>query len=73
MRLGAGNTLATLGWGYLVTTHYTQTGLVDVADLSAIASLWGQPAPAGYDLNGDGFITIADIQMVAALWGTSCP
>ncbi|MFZ2517675.1 MAG: hypothetical protein WA089_03160 [Anaerolineae bacterium] len=47
--------------------------MIDVADLSAIASLWGQPAPAGYDLDGDGFVTIADIQMVAARWGTSCP
>ena len=30
-RFGAGNTLTTLGWGYLVTTHYTQTGLPDLA------------------------------------------
>jgi predicted phage tail protein len=30
IRLGAGNTIATLGWGYLVTTHYTQTGLPDL-------------------------------------------
>jgi hypothetical protein len=45
---------------------------VDVADLSAIASLWVQPAPTGYDLNGDGFVTLADIQLVAALWGTIC-
>ena len=30
-RFGAGNTLATLGWGYLVITHYTQTGLPDLA------------------------------------------
>ena len=27
--LGAGNTLVSLGFGYLVTTHYTQTGLAD--------------------------------------------
>ncbi|MFZ1402994.1 MAG: hypothetical protein WAW03_07910 [Anaerolineae bacterium] len=47
--------------------------MIDVADLGAIASLWGQPAPADYDLNGDGFVTIADIEIVAALWGTSCP
>ena len=29
-RFGAGNTLVTLAWGYLVTTHYTQTGLPDL-------------------------------------------
>jgi hypothetical protein len=29
-RFGAGNSLATLAWGYLVTTHYTQTGLADL-------------------------------------------
>ncbi|MRR29424.1 hypothetical protein EG834_03615, partial [bacterium] len=28
--LGAGNTLASLGFGYLVTTHYTETGLPDL-------------------------------------------
>ena len=28
--LGEGNTLATLGFGYLVTTHYTETGQTDV-------------------------------------------
>jgi hypothetical protein len=28
--LGSGNTLASLGFGYLVTTHYTQTGLPDL-------------------------------------------
>ena len=30
IRLGAGNTLASLSWGYLVTTHYTQTGSTDL-------------------------------------------
>lgn len=30
IRLGAGNTLASLGFGYLVVTHYTQTGLPDL-------------------------------------------
>ena len=28
--LGAGDTLASIGFGYLVTTHYTQTGLPDL-------------------------------------------
>ena len=28
--LGEGNTLATLAWGYLVVTHYTETGQTDV-------------------------------------------
>lgn len=56
-----------------ICPDFNHNGLVDVADLSAIAGLWGQPAPAGYDLNADGIITIADDQLVAALWGTSCP
>jgi Fibronectin type III domain len=30
IRLGAGNTLASLSWAYLVTTHYTETGLPDL-------------------------------------------
>ena len=29
-RFGTGDTLATLAWAYLVTTHYTQTGLPDL-------------------------------------------
>lgn len=30
IRLGTGNSLASLSWSYLVTTHYTQTGLTDL-------------------------------------------
>ncbi len=30
IRLGFGNTLTSLAWAYLVTTHYTQTGLPDL-------------------------------------------
>jgi predicted phage tail protein len=46
IRLGAGNTIVTLGWGYLVTTHYTQRGLPDLrpnnpTNLSGFASLNG--------------------------------
>ena len=63
-------TILTLGG---ICPDFNHNGAVDVADLSAIAGLWGQPAPAGYNLDGDGFITIVDIQMVAALWGTTCP
>ena len=42
--LGEGHTLATLGFGYLVTTHYTETGLPDVipaapTNLAAIGAL----------------------------------
>lgn len=29
-RFGTGDTIATLAWAYLVTTHYTQTGLPDL-------------------------------------------
>jgi hypothetical protein len=44
--LGAGNTLASLGFGYLVTTHYTETGLLDIVpaaptDLSGYADTDG--------------------------------
>ncbi|WP_423223237.1 PQQ-binding-like beta-propeller repeat protein [Candidatus Amarolinea aalborgensis] len=55
-----------------ICPDFDHSGVIDIADLIAIAGLWGQPAPAGYDLNGDGFVTIVDIQMVAARWGTSC-
>ncbi|MGB8702892.1 MAG: hypothetical protein WCD18_26050 [Thermosynechococcaceae cyanobacterium] len=29
IHLGTGNTIAALGWGYFVASHYTQTGLLD--------------------------------------------
>ncbi len=48
-RFGAGNTLATLGWGYLVTAHYTQTGLPDLAP-NAPTNLSGFPS-----LNGSNY------------------
>ncbi|MFZ2422707.1 MAG: dockerin type I domain-containing protein, partial [Anaerolineae bacterium] len=65
--------IATIFTSGAICPDFNHNGTVDVADLGAIASLWGQPAPADYDLNGDGFVTIADIEIVAALWGTSCP
>jgi hypothetical protein len=42
--LGAGNTLASLGFGYLVTAHYKETGVLDLppaapTDLRAVADL----------------------------------
>jgi hypothetical protein len=45
-RLGAGDTLASLGFGYLVTAHYTQTGLADLppagpTNLTGIVSSYG--------------------------------
>jgi len=45
-RFGTGDTLATLAWAYLVTTHYTQTGLPDLTpnaptNLTGIASFTG--------------------------------
>ena len=46
IRLGSGDTLTTLAWAYLVTTHYTQTGLPDLTpnaptNLTGIASFTG--------------------------------
>ncbi|HJS17828.1 MAG TPA: fibronectin type III domain-containing protein [Anaerolineales bacterium] len=48
IRPGAGNTLASLGFGYLVVTHYTQTGLPDVlpaspTNLSGLVGSTGGP------------------------------
>jgi len=69
---GPSNTVTIIIPG-VICPDFNHNGVVDTADLSAIASLWGQPAPAGYDLDGDGSVTIADIQMAAARWGTICP
>ncbi|HSE30113.1 MAG TPA: hypothetical protein VLA93_00910 [Pyrinomonadaceae bacterium] len=43
LTLGSGNTLASLGFGYLVTAHYTQTGLPDLipaAPTNLDGSVW---------------------------------
>lgn len=55
-----------------ICPDFDHNGLVDIADLIAIAGLWGQPAPSGYDFDNDGLVTIADIQFVAAHWGAIC-
>lgn len=46
MALGAGNTFATQGFGYLVTTGYTQTGFVD-SPPAAPTQLAGSVGPYG--------------------------
>lgn len=48
--LGSGNTLTTLGFGYLVTTRYTQTGLPDTLPL-APTNLIGFTSPNGPNYN----------------------
>ncbi|WP_423223074.1 dockerin type I domain-containing protein [Candidatus Amarolinea aalborgensis] len=73
MGLSGPSNTATIIIPGVICPDFNHDGVVDAADLSAIASLWGQPAPAGYDLDGDGSVTIADIQMAAARWGASCP
>jgi hypothetical protein len=45
-RFGAGNTLASLGWGYLVATHYTETGLPDLVPTPP-SNLSGFATPSG--------------------------
>jgi len=73
MGLSGPSNTATIITPGVICPDFNHNGVVDSGDLSAIASLWGQSAPAGYDLDGDGFVTIADIQIAAARWGTSCP
>jgi hypothetical protein len=46
LRLGPGDTLSTLGFGYLVTAHYTQTGLADLPPASP-TSLTGTASATG--------------------------
>jgi hypothetical protein len=49
-RIGTGDTLATLAWAYLVTTHYTQTGLPDLAP-NAPTNLTGYASFTGSQYN----------------------
>ena len=50
IRLGSGDTLTSLAWAYLVTTHYTQTGLPDLAP-NAPANLTGYASFTGLQYN----------------------
>ena len=52
LRLGGGDTLASLSWSYLVTTHYTQAGVTDLppaapTNLSGAAGFTG----SSYEVN----------------------
>ncbi len=46
----------------------TGNGVVDVEDLLAVLSDWGQAEGIG-DINGDGFVDVADLLLVIANWG----
>ena len=50
IRLGSGQTLTTLAWAYLVTTHYTQTGLPDLVP-NAPTNLTGYASFTGLQYN----------------------
>ncbi len=48
---------------------------VDITDIAALASWFGQPAPMEsprYDLKPDGFVDISDITKMAAFFGQEC-
>jgi hypothetical protein len=49
-RLGTGDTLATLAWAYLVSTHYSQTGLPDLSP-NAPTNLTGFASFTGFHYN----------------------
>jgi hypothetical protein len=44
---------------------------IDILDLSAVGSHFGQTAPPE-DINGDGIVDIVDIVLVAKNFGASC-
>ncbi|MCI0676025.1 MAG: dockerin type I domain-containing protein [Phycisphaerales bacterium] len=46
-------------------------GVVNIADLLAVISAWGQcpPAPCPADVNNDGFVNIGDLLFVISSWG----
>jgi hypothetical protein len=46
-------------------------GVVDVADLLAMLSVWGEP-DAFCDINGDGTVDVADLLQLLSAWG-ACP
>lgn len=60
-------------------THYTLSfndfdgdGLIDVDDITAVASHWGTPGPSPYDIDGSGDVDVLDVMLVASTWGASC-
>lgn len=50
------------------------SGLVDVADIQAVAERWDGAAPydARFDVIPDGVIDVVDVMTVAAQWGRAC-
>ena len=62
-------------WHMLLGGDVNMDGVVDTADLSAMAAHWGQSVTAGSlawsqgDLNGDGRVNIADLALLSNSWG----
>ena len=60
-----------LGWWSC--PDFDGSGAVDAADLTTIASQWGQASSdPHYDRDGDGQITVVDVMLVASRWGEVC-
>lgn len=45
---------------------------VNLADIVAVLSKWGQTGTLAEDINGDGIVNLGDLQNVLSLWGQGC-
>jgi len=61
----AGAGTVRVDWSVRKTGDITGDGLVDVADVLALASEWGSNDGQLGDLNADGFVDISDLLIVA--------
>ena len=60
-------------WRCAVAGDVNDNGVVDMDDIQAVASAWGDiPAPGYADRDGDGDVDVVDIQQVTAHWGEVC-
>lgn len=45
---------------------------VNLADIVAVLSKWGQTGTLTEDINGDGIVNLGDLQNILSLWGQGC-
>lgn len=59
-------------WQCTLIGDFSGNGLIDVADIVAVADHWQAIGASRFDLDGDGQVTVRDIMLAAGAFGEAC-